>query len=76
MYSAVVKNKAKEEISSGLPILPSGTLVSLSFCCSSVKSSSSGQRIAPGDIAFTLILGANSLANDLVIPSRADLAQE
>ena len=27
----VVKNKAEEEISSGLPILPSGTLVSLSF---------------------------------------------
>ena len=76
IYSALDKKTASEEISSGLPILPKGTFFNLSFCCSSLKSSSSGQRIAPGEMAFTLISGANSLAKDFVIPSRADFAPE
>ena len=76
IYFASDRNTATEDISLGFPILPSGTLDNLIFCCSSDKSSSSGHRIAPGEIALTLISGANSFARDLVMPSRADLAPE
>jgi hypothetical protein len=76
IYSASDKKTAREEISLGCPILPNGTFANLVFCCSSLRSSSSGHSMAPGEIALTLISGAYSFAKDLVIPSSADLAPE
>ena len=76
MYLDCVRKKIDEAMSSGLPVLPIATFFKMDSFSLSDKSLSSGQRIAPGAIQFTLTSGASSFDNDFVIPSNAALAPE